>query len=284
MAVELAGLIPSFIITFRETLEAALVVGIILAFLYKTKQTGYAKHVYGGALAAIAASILAAFGFNVLLGGFEGPNEEIFEGTLMFTGALLISWMVLWMMAQRHIAQKIESEVKHDIEQHNAMAIAFLVFVSVLREGVETVIFLGTLGLKDGIGVSLAGAVLGILLAVYLGYGVFRHFLKIRLKTVFGVTSVLLILFAAGLVAHGVHEFEEAGVIPVTIEHVWDINPPVNPDGSYHLLHEKGIFGSIAVGLFGYNGDPSLAEVTAYLAFIGAMALLWKVYGKQKEK
>ena len=280
MVEELVGLLPSFIITFRETLEAALIVGIVLAFLYKTKQTHYNKYVYWGLIVAIIGSVISAFAFNVLLGGFEGANEQLFEGTLMIIGAALISWMILWMMQQRHITQDIENEVKHSIEQHNAFAIAVLVFISVLREGVETVIFLGTLTLKDGVGVSMFGAAAGIVIAAVFGYALFRHFLKIRLKTVFSVTSILLILFAAGLVAHGVLELEEAGVVPIVIEHVWDINPPVNADGSFPLLHEKGPIGGIAVGLFGYNGNPSLVEVLAYLAFIALMYVLWQKYSK----
>ena len=278
MVEEIAGFLPSFIITFRETLEAALILGIVLAFLYKTKQTQYNKYVYWGLIVAVIGSVISAFAFNALLGGFEGVNEQLFEGTMMILGAALISWMILWMLQQRHITQDIENEVKHSIEQHNAFAIAVLVFISVLREGVETVIFLGTLTLKDGIGVSLFGAAVGVIIAAVFGYALFRHFLKIKLKTVFNVTSILLILFAAGLVAHGIHEFEEAGVVPIIIEHVWDINPPLNADGGFPLLHEKGFIGSIAVGLFGYNGNPSLTEVLAYIAFIALMYVLWQKY------
>lgn len=277
---EIASFLPSFIITFRETLEAALIIGIVLAFLYKTQQTQYNMYVYWGIVVAILGSVISAFAFNALLGGFEGVNEQIFEGTMMILGAALISWMILWMLQQRHITKDIENEVKQRIEHHNAFAIGVLVFISVLREGVETVIFLGTLSLKDGVGVSIFGAAIGIAIAAIFGYALFRHFLKIKLKTVFNVTSILLILFAAGLVAHGIHEFEEAGVVPIIIEHVWDVNPPLNADGSFPLLHEKWLIGSIAVGLFGYNGNPSLVEVISYLAFIALMYLLWQKYSK----
>lgn len=109
---DIAGFLPSFIITFRETLEAALIIGIILAFLYKTKQTEYAKYVYWGLAAAILCSVVAAGIFDVILGGFEGANEEIFEGVLMLLGSALISWMIIWLMQQKHIAQDIENEVK----------------------------------------------------------------------------------------------------------------------------------------------------------------------------
>ncbi len=100
--------------------------------------------------------------------------------------------------------------------------------------------------------------------------------LKIDIKKVFLITGVLLVLFAAGLFAHGVHEFQEAGVVPVIIEHVWDINPPLNVDGSYPLLHEKGAVGEIFKGLFGYNGNPSLLEVAAYIFYLLAIVVLYR--------
>ena len=284
MAAELSGFLPSFIITFRETLEAALVIGVVLAFLFKTRQASYSKFVYWGAGFGIIGSIAAAFLFNALVGGFEGTAEELFEGTLMLVGAALVSWMILWMMQQRNIAKKIEEQVEHNIMQHNALAITLLVFVSVLREGVETVIFLGALGLREGASVSTAGAAIGIIVALLFGYALFRHFISIRLKTVFTYTSILLIFFAAGLVAHGIHELEEAGVVPVLVEHVWDINPEVNPDGSYPLLHENGLIGSIAKGLFGYNGNPSLLEVIGYMAYLVLMYFLWKKYSANSNK
>jgi len=108
--------------------------------------------------------------------------------------------------------------------------------------------------------------------------------MKINIKKFFNITSILLILFAAGLVAHGVHELQEANIIPMGIEHVWDINPPVNPDGSYPLMHEKGYIGSIFVGLFGYNGNPSLIEVLSYLFYLAIVFVLWKNIEKVHRK
>ena len=112
--------------------------------------------------------------------------------------------------------------------------------------------------------------------AIFLGYLLFVGSIKINLKKFFNVTSILLILFAAGLVAHGVHELQEAGIIPIVLEHIWDINPAVNPDGTYSVLHEKGLIGSIFVSLFGYNGNPSLLEALSYFAYLILVFLLWK--------
>ena len=119
--------------------------------------------------------------------------------------------------------------------------------------------------------------------AIFLGYLLFVASVKIPLKKYFTATSVLLLLFAAGLVAHSVHEFEEAGLLPPIIEHLWDLNPEVNLDGSYPALHEKGIAGEFLNGLFGYNANPSLLEVFSYAGYLVILAIVWKrIEGKNK--
>ena len=120
----------------------------------------------------------------------------------------------------------------------------------------------------------LIGAGLGLIAAVVLGLLLFRGALRINLRSFFTATNVLLILFAACLVAGGVHELQEAGVIPIVLEHLWDINPSVVGEG-YPLLHENGLIGSIARGLFGYNGNPSMIEVAAYLVYLITVSGIW---------
>ncbi len=268
-------MIPSFIITFRETLEAALVIGIVLGYLIKTKQTKYNNVVYIGIVAGIVASIIGAFLFSNMAGGFEGRAEEIFEGVTMLVGAVLLTTMIFWMMKQRHIAHEIEQRVAAQVAKSYNLGLFLLVFISVLREGIETVIFLSAASFVSTDN-NIIGALIGIIAAVFLGYAIFVGSLRINIKKFFSITSILLILFAAGLVAHGVHELEEAKIIPPMIEHVWDINPQLNSDGSYPLLHEKGYIGSILKGLFGYNGDPSLTEVLSWLAYFALVFILWR--------
>ena len=268
-------MISDFIITFRETLEAALIVGIILAYLVKTKRIRYAPVVYIGIGTAVVASIISAFLFSALAGGFEGRAEEIFEGISMLVAAVLITFMILWMLRQKHIVVDLHKKVDSQISQQQRLGLFFLVFISVFREGIETVIFLGAAAFAAG-DQSLVGALVGMIAAIALGYVIFVAGKRLNIKKFFNITSVLLILFAAGLVAHGVHEFEEAKLLPETIEHVWDINPPQNPDGSYPALHEKGAIGSILTGLFGYNGMPCLLEVIAYIGYLVLIIILWK--------
>lgn len=278
-------MIPGFIITFRETLEAALIVGIILSYLIKTHQTGYKKIVYWGTGSGVAASILGAFIFTTFAGGFTGRAEEIFEGVTMLIGAALLTTMILWMMRQKHIARELEQRVATELAADvRGVGLFFLVFVAILREGIETVIFLSSASFASGDNIMI-GAITGIIAAILAGYAIFVGSMNIKIKMFFNLTSILLILFAAGLVAYGVHELQEAGIMPTVIEHVWDINPPIHSDGSYPLLHEKGYIGTIFQGLFGYNGNPSLIETLSYGGYLVLVFILWakreNVYRKQ---
>ncbi|MBI2651414.1 FTR1 family protein [Candidatus Woesearchaeota archaeon] len=273
--------LSSFLITSRETLEAALVVGIVLAYLIKTNNERYKKTVYYGIVAGIVFSILAAVLFTKLAGGFEGKAEEVFEGITMLFAAFLLTTMIFWMLKQRNIAGKIESKVADHIEKANinkryAYGLFILVAVAVLREGVETVIFLNALSFASGI--SFVGGLLGVVTAIFIGYLFFVSALKINLKKFFNISSIFLILIAAGLVAQGTHELQEAGVLSYGTKEVWNINPKATSDNNFPLMHEKGIIGSFLKGLFGYNGNPSLLEVLFYVSYLVGIFLVYKIY------
>jgi high-affinity iron transporter len=269
----------SFLITSRETLEAALVIGIVLAYLSKTNNQQYRKTVYYGVVFGIILSILAAVVFTLFAGGFEGRAEEIFEGTTMLFASVLLTTMILWMLKQKYIAKEIEDKVaKHvasaSFNQTYAYGLFALIVFAVLREGVETVIFFGALNFASGI--SFIGATLGVITAIGIGYMFFIGSRKVNLKKFFNISSIFLILIAAGLVAHGVHELQEAAVIPYLVNEVWDVNPAVAVEGSYPLLHENGLIGSFLKGLFGYNGNPSLLEVLVYISYLGAIFWIYR--------
>lgn len=272
-------MLESFLITSRETLEASLVVGIVFSYLNRTSQHGYKRVAYYGIAAGVLLSMLAALLFISIAGEFAGRAEEVFEGTTMIVAAVLLTTMILWMLRQQRIARQLESRVASHIQKAQVSAwgewgLFLLVLIAVLREGVETVIFLGAISYSSG--VSFIGGLLGVAAAIAIGYFFFMGTRKVNLRRFFHISSMLLILFAAGLVAHGIHEFEEAGLINGVIAPVWDINPVQNADGSYPALHEKGAVGSFLVGLFGYNGNPSLVEVLAYAAYLGIIYLIYR--------
>ena len=260
-------MVASFLITFREALEAALIIGIIAAYLSKLNRGDLNRYLYLGAGVAILGSIFLGWIFTMIYGGLSGRAEELFEGLAALTAAAVLTYMIFWMGRNaRKIKGELQERVEVSISRGQVFGIAALAFIAVFREGVETVLFLGTLALQDPTGL-LMGLGLGLAAVIVLALLAYKGIYRLNIRIFFKWTSLLLLIFAAGLVAYGVHELNEAGIIPAIIEHLWDINPAQNPDGSYPLLHEKGAIGSIFKSLLGYNGNPSLSELLAYITY-----------------
>ncbi|MBB6062377.1 high-affinity iron transporter [Thermosipho japonicus] len=241
----------SFIITFREALEAVLIVSIIFAFLNKNKLLSYKKHVYLGITLGIVSSII----FGMILGTLEEHFAEAFEGIFSLIGAFLITTLILWLHKNKNFGKEIQNKLNNSLNKNFGITLILLVTVNILREGFETVIFLSAIP-GDA---YIIYAILGIVVALVLGYLLYIGILKVNISIFFTVTNVLLILFAAGLIAYGIHELQEAGWFPIIIEHIYDINSFIN---------EKGTFGGFLKTLFGYNGNPSLIEFIAYWTYL----------------
>lgn len=252
-------MVAALLITLREGLEAALIMGIVLSVLRKLGQSNRQKLVWAGVAAAIAVSIVAGEALNALGVAFEGRSEEIFEGLAMLLAASVLTWMIFWMQRQgRRVQAKLEADVRQAVQTGKAWALFGLAFVAVVREGIETVLFLAAAAFSSTPTQTLIGGVLGLLIAVALGWLIFAAGRRLNVRAFFRVTSVLLVLFAAGLLAHSVHELQEASLLPTWIEHVWDTN---------HILDENSAVGSFLQALLGYNSNPSLLEVAAYLFY-----------------
>ncbi|PIT86536.1 MAG: high-affinity iron transporter [Candidatus Magasanikbacteria bacterium CG10_big_fil_rev_8_21_14_0_10_43_6] len=275
-------MIAALIITLRETLEATLVTSIVFGYLKKTKQEQYKKYVWAGIVSAIMVSLLGAWVFTAIAGGFQGRSEELFEGVTMLVGAALLTTMILWMLRQKGRIGALKERISSTVDNAKRAELFGLVFFSVLREGIETVIFLNAVLIASE-GHAVLGGALGIGIALLLGYALYKESLKLNIKKFFAISGVILILFAAGLVAHGIHEFQEAGVIPVVAEHIWDINPVVEEEGVYPVMHENGAIGGILKGLFGYNGNPNLLEVLGYVLYLGVIVGVYKKIDKTKK-
>lgn len=267
-------MLQSFIITFRETLEAALIVGIVLSYLSRIGQTRFNKTVYAAIAAGIVGSLFFAWMFNRLEEGFTGRTEELFEGITMLITVVFITIMIFWFMNNKNIAGEIRERIDRQVGKTYALGLFSLVFLSISREGLETVIFLRAIEVASE-GYSLLSAIAGIAVAMLLGFVIFLTANRVNLSLFFNATGILLMLFAAGLTAHGIHELQEAGTFPIIIEHVWDINPPVIVEGVYPVLHEKGLIGGLFKSLFGYNGNPSLIEVIGYFAYLLSVTVIW---------
>ncbi len=269
-------IISPTIISLREGIEAALIIAIMLSYLRKTNQSDLRKYVISGTVVAIIASLGVATVVGLLWGIFEGPMLNIFEGSVVLIAALLLTTMIVWMWnAGAKVTQEIEESMQMSVVQQSGIGLALLSFSLVMREGVELSLFSMALVIQDGLE-SYIGVALGLSIAVVLGVGIYKGSLRVSMKALFKWTSIFLILFAAGMVAYGIHELQEAGLLLIGPIEVWNINPPLLPDGGYPLLHEKGLIGGMAKALLGYNGNPSALEIVAYVAYLGiAFTYLW---------
>ena len=203
-------LVAGGVIGFREALEAALVIGILVALLQRTERQGMVRWVWGGVVIAIIASVATWQAFFIVTGEFSKYNEELFEGVLYLIAAVLITSVVLHIFGH-DTRSMIERKAEDAIASREAFGMGLLAFVSVWREGVETVIFLGA-GTQTGD--AIAGALVGIALACGIGWLIFSSTHNIDLRLLFDGSTVLLILFAAYLVSKAVHEFGEIGLLP----------------------------------------------------------------------
>lgn len=253
-------MLQSFVITFREGLEMSLIVVIILAYLKRTGRVQFFGKVWMGVgLATIASIVTGAVLFSVGA-EFEGNTEKIFEGCAMILAASVLTWMIMWMKRQsRGIRAQLEGQIEHAITGGSTFALVTIAFLAVGREGLETALFLFGVSQTTTPVQTGMGGVVGLVGALGVGWLLYKGSHRIDLRNFFNFTGVLLILFAAGLLAHGIHEFQEAGLLPIMIEHVWNIN---------FIVDEKGFVGSLLKGLFGYNGNPSLLESIAYPLYL----------------
>jgi high-affinity iron transporter len=250
----------SLVITLREGLEAGLIVAIILAYLRSSNQQQYFKTVLLSALAAVAVSIAVGAAIFAIAGEFEGKAEIAFEGGAMLMAAGVLSWMIIWMKRQSvGLRRALEHDVAHAIGSGSFLALALIPFSAILREGLETSVFLFASTETSTPFESTLGASLGLLIAAALTWGIYTGGYRINLKTFFNITGVLLIFFAAGLLVHGIHELQEISVLPTWKEHVWDINGTLNEDSEV---------GKWLKALLGYNANPSLLEVIAYPIYL----------------
>ncbi len=256
-------MLSSLLITLREGLEAALIIGIILAYLSRTANRQGFRPVWIGTALAVIVSLIAGAAIYLLAGEFTGQAEEIFEGLAMFLAAGVLTWMIFWMRKQAvDIKAHLHAQLQSVLTSGSSLGLVVLAFVVVVREGIETVLFLfAATRVAESPVLFTAGGFLGLVIAIAIGYSIYKGSSRLNLSTFFNVTSVVLIVFAAGLLAHGIHEFHEAMIIPPVVEHVWDIN---------HILPEKSTVGRFLTAITGYNGNPSLVEVVAYFVYLVA--------------
>lgn len=251
--------ISALVIALREGVEMTLIVGIVLAYLGQIGAQRARTWVWGGVAAAVALSLGFLGTLIALDKEFEGALEQIYEGTTMLLAATFLTWMIFWMLQRsRYLKSELQSGVADALARGGAAWGLFaLAFFTVAREGVETALLLFA---APGEG-KLLGAVIGFAIAIGIGVLIYAYGRRIDLRTFFRVTGILLVVFAAGLVTHGVHEFVEAGLPGGPV--VFDLGD---------VLPDKEGIGLVLRSLLGYSADPTVLEVAAYL---GYYVLVW---------
>jgi high-affinity iron transporter len=268
-------LLAASVITLREGLEAALIVGILLGYLRKTNRSGLARYLWVGVLGATAASIGVAAAIQSIGLELEGRAEMYFETGTVFLAVIILTYMIFWM---RYQARTLRPSLEHDMDVRmqagQTWGLAGLAFIAVFREGVETVLFLSAAMFVNHSATTLLGAVAGLLIAAAAGYLLFTSALRLNLRLFFTLTSLVLLAFAAGLVTSGLHEMQESGLLPVVAGALWNTSS---------VLPDHSILGQLLNAVIGYRSQPSLLEVVGYLAYwvaavLGVRGLIeWKV-------
>ena len=278
---DLGFLTTGLLTGLREGVEAALIVSIILAYLAKTGNQRYFGRIWAGAGVAIALSIVVGAVLWVTLEGLEGAAGQIFEGVATLLAAAVVTWMLFWM---RRTAANIKGELQAGVDraliEGGIFGLSILAFTAVIREGLETSLFLlgqATAASEANAGATstLVGAFIGLVIAVAIGYGFYMGARVINLQTFFRWTGIALIFIAAGLLGYAVHEFVEAGVITVGSSTAFDISAVMPHSGD---IAEKGpilIVGQLLRALFGYSSTPEWATLVAWLAYLAVVLTLY---------
>ena len=257
-------MLPSFVIGLREGLEAALIVGIIAAFL-TTRGRGLRSMWLGVALAIALCASLAVI-FTVIGSQLSFKAQETLEGVLSLVAVAGVTYMIVWMRRHsRELKGHLETRAALALTAGSGLALAFMAFFAVLREGLETAIFLlaAFQQTADPLVAGL-GALIGVLVAVGLGYGIYKGGVRIDMARFFKVTGVVLVFVAGGLLASAVHEFAEAGVLTIGQNPAFDMSWLVSP-GSVQA--------SLITGMFGLQPVPTVAEVFVWLAYVVPMTV-----------
>ena len=287
-----------FIITFRECLEASLIVGIIYTVLDKNDLSQEKRVLWYGVLSSLVASIIVGVilaSINSAVGNTS--YEKLFEAVFMYMTAGILFYVIFWLA--RHVSNRkeIEKSVKVAVAG-SSLALFLLVFFAILREGFETALFIIASFTNTGV-FSYFGFASGMILAILIGYLIVIQGRKVDLRSFFKATTLLLVFFASGMVAYGTHEAEEyfvkSGKLEKqTINRVWDIHQPSQALNSndkeifytyntasekyYHVLHDKGSVGVFLKGFFGYNSNPNWIEFILWLGSILFGLKMWSSF------
>jgi high-affinity iron transporter len=253
-------MLPTFVIGLREGLEAALIVGIIAAFLTASDRRDALRPMWAGIGLAVVLCAFVGVALRLVDEQLPHRGQEGLETVVSLVAVAMVSWMIIWMRAHAHeLKGRLQQDAAGALGRGSAFALVAMAFVAVLREGFETAVFL-LAAFQDSGDPKAAGigAVLGIGVAIALGWGIYRGGVRIDLGRFFRVTGVVLVLVAAGLVASAIHTGAEAGWITAGQQKLLDLGWLVAPGT---------VRASVLTGMLGFQPEPTRLEVLAWLLY-----------------
>jgi len=259
--------IGNYLIGLREGLEAALIVSILIAYLVKTDRRDMVSRIWVGVAVAVGLSIgigaLLTFGTR----GLTFTAQEAIGGFMSIVAVGLVTWMIFWMAANaRHLKGELHAKVDRAADA-GMWGIVLVAFLAVAREGIETALFIWAAARSAGQGASpLIGALLGIATAVLLGYLIYRGALRLDLAKFFKWTGFALIIVAAGVLAYGIHDLQEAGILPGLNNLAFDVSDTIEPGTWYAALLK---------GTLNFSPAMTVLEVSAWLLYVGIVMTLF---------
>lgn len=255
------------LITFREGLEAFLVVGIILSYLARANLKQYNKWVYTGVGLGVLSAFVLAFFFQMIYSGFESAISELYiKIVIMSFAVVVLTYMLFWMANNsRHIKGSVEKKLDNIVGAGSVFALVFMAYLAILREGFETVLFLGALYGAEMGSDALWGSLIGLGLALSVTTAIFKGMRRVPIKMFFKLTGALVLVIAAGLLNNVVGIMQDINLLPVVKSAIFDLR---------WILDDSSEVGIFFKALFGYTSMPSLMQIVAYTVYITSCAYI----------
>lgn len=274
-------MIGPYLLTFREGLEAAMIIAIILAYLNKTQRGFLSRYIWYGVAFSVVLALILGVSSWLLYGAIPKSAQVLFEGGAALLAVVVLTTMIFWMATKgREIRTDIEERVKAIATRGAVLGLVSFSFIVVFREGLETVVFLMPF-LVANAGATLIGTILGMGSALILSFAIFSFGMRINLSKFFYYSSLLLILLAGGLFGYGVHELIEywqlgGAQLGWLGDYAYALNIPKDS-----IFHHKGAVGSIFAVMLGYTVKAEWARVIVHIAYLAvALPLVIRVYRK----
>ncbi len=276
-------MLANFLIGLREGLEAALIVGILAGYLVKIGRRKDFSKLFIGVGAAVGISVLVGFALTYAVTEAPAGINELIAGSMSIVAVVFVTWMIFWMASQ---AKSLGTELRGKIDEAlkaSTVTLVGVAFFAVIREGVETAVFLWTATKATGDETNpLLGAALGLLVATVMGYLIYRGVLKFNLSSFFRYTGAFLIIVAAGILAYGVHELQEIGLFagleqafPILSANAYDVSGIIEKDGIVH---------SILKGTISFRVTPSNLEALVWFTYMIPVTLLYALRYRKPAK